>query len=49
MRGAGTHSVTWDGKNQSGTQSAPGVYFCRMVKNGQDTEVKRIVIQKLQH
>jgi hypothetical protein len=46
LRGAGPHSVYWNGKNQTGIQSAPGVYFCRMVQNGREAEVKRIILQK---
>lgn len=34
-RGAGEHSVIWDGTDDSGERSASGVYFCRLEVGGQ--------------
>lgn len=30
--GAGTRSVTWDGRTDTGAHAAPGVYYCRLVR-----------------
>jgi hypothetical protein len=33
---AGSHSITWDGKNGDGTECSPGVYFVRMRVEGRE-------------
>ena len=41
-RSAGRHSLTWDGADDQGRESAPGVYFAR-VKAGVEASTQRIV------
>ncbi len=38
----GSHSVMWDGKDGSGKEAAPGVYFCR-VKSGNSIVSGKII------
>jgi hypothetical protein len=38
----GDHTLVWDGRNESGGQVAPGVYFCRLETGGK-TAVVRLV------
>ncbi|MCD4737563.1 MAG: linear amide C-N hydrolase [Bacteroidales bacterium] len=40
---AGEYSVSWEGVNEQGEKVLPGIYFCRMVSNGQSTAI-RIVL-----
>jgi hypothetical protein len=42
----GMYSVTWEGRNDEGKLMSPGIYFCRLVKNGRGTEVKRMVLHR---
>ena len=44
-RPAGTHAVTWDGRNATGTPVSSGVYFYRMV-SGSFSESRRMVLLK---
>jgi hypothetical protein len=41
----GPHSVTWDGSNSRGEQSAPGIYFCRLSTAGAGQTRKMILIE----
>jgi hypothetical protein len=41
----GRHSVSWDGSNTRGEESAPGIYFCRLSAAGDDQTRKMILIQ----
>lgn len=42
----GIHRVTWDGRNESGTSVASGVYFVRVKRNGSPEAVKKIVLMR---
>jgi hypothetical protein len=42
---AGSHKVTWDGKDSSGRKVASGVYFCRF-KAGESSSVNKMVLLK---
>ena len=42
----GIHRVTWDGRNESGTGVASGVYFVRVKRNGSPEAVKKIVLMR---
>ncbi|MCD4650296.1 MAG: T9SS type A sorting domain-containing protein [Candidatus Cloacimonetes bacterium] len=42
---AGSHSVVWDGKNESGRSVKSGVYFYRM-KSGRYTSTKKMILLK---
>jgi hypothetical protein len=42
---AGTHSVTWDGTDQSGHSAASGVYFFRMTAGGVEKSVKGMLLK----
>jgi beta-glucanase (GH16 family) len=44
-RGEGEHSITWDGRDDSGHAAASGVYFTR-VETGSQTAVKRMLLLK---
>ncbi|MBN2564858.1 MAG: immune inhibitor A, partial [Candidatus Eisenbacteria bacterium] len=44
-RDAGTHTVTWDGRNSRGQELGSGVYFCRMAA-GRFTERRVMVLLK---
>ena len=41
----GRHSVTWDGSNSRGDESAPGIYFCRLSTAGDDQTRKMILVE----
>ena len=43
-RSAGTHSVVWDGKNDSGRAVASGVYVYRLVVGGANMQSRRMVL-----
>lgn len=45
VKEAGTHTVVWNGKDNSGAQVASGVYFYRMT-NGNYTSTKKMVLMK---
>lgn len=40
---AGSHSVTWDGRNNSGSAAASGIYFYRMAAPG-FTRTRKMVL-----
>lgn len=42
----GIHSVSWDGTNDSGILCDPGIYFCRMSKNGRQSVIKKILYHR---
>jgi len=42
---AGSHSVTWDGRDTSGGEAASGVYICRLEAGGA-TAVRKLVLLK---
>ena len=42
---AGTHQVTWDGRDQSGLQVGSGVYFARLISGGQVAEHKMVLLK----
>ncbi|NOR73950.1 MAG: T9SS type A sorting domain-containing protein [Draconibacterium sp.] len=42
----GTHSVVWDGRDENGSLATNGLYFCRIVKNEKETQMKRIIINR---
>ena len=42
----GTHSVSWDGRDENGSMATNGLYFCRVVTNEKETQMKRIVINR---
>jgi len=42
---AGEYSITWDGRNESGAETASGVYFYRLVA-GDFTSVKKMLLVK---
>ncbi|QGY45128.1 T9SS type A sorting domain-containing protein [Maribellus comscasis] len=40
----GLHTVEWNGMNENGTLSSPGIYFCRMLLNGDKAVVKQLIL-----
>jgi len=42
---AGTHQVTWDGRDENGARVARGVYFCRM-NAGEFSATEKVVLLK---
>ena len=42
---AGTHEVTWTGRNESGTPAASGVYFYKL-EAGENSMSRRMVLLK---
>jgi len=40
---AGIHSVTWDGRDDSGKRVASGVYFCRL-KAGNSSQTRKLLL-----
>lgn len=45
-KAAGEYNVNWDGTTDNGGIAQSGVYFCRMLINGERTVVKRIVLNR---
>ncbi len=43
--GAGTHSVSWDGRDESGSAIASGIYFVRLTVGG-ETFTKGVVVRQ---
>jgi hypothetical protein len=41
-RDAGTHAEAWDGRDDSGRDLAPGIYFARLVTD-EVTETRKLV------
>ncbi|HOT98890.1 MAG TPA: T9SS type A sorting domain-containing protein [bacterium] len=44
-RSAGTHSVSWNGKNQAGLQVPTGVYFCQIIAGGARQTLKLFMLR----
>lgn len=42
---AGSHSVTWDGDNESGKEVASGIYFYR-IRAGEFDQVRKMILLK---
>jgi flagellar hook assembly protein FlgD len=42
---AGTHQVTWDGRNDLGAQVGSGIYFYRLTAD-QKTSVRKMVLMR---
>ncbi|WP_167614452.1 T9SS type A sorting domain-containing protein [Maribellus sediminis] len=42
----GKHKVRWSGNLQSGSQATTGIYLCRFIKNGEVSNVKRLIINR---
>ena len=42
---AGTHSVSWDGRDESGNQVSSGIYFYKLIVED-DNEIKKMVLIK---
>jgi len=42
----GTNSVTWQGKDETGTDVASGVYMYRLINNGRCVETKKMMLLK---
>ena len=40
--GAGTHTVTWDGRGDDGRPAPPGLYFCRLTAPGTDLRARML-------
>ncbi len=43
---AGTHQLTWDGKNNNGSEVSSGIYFYRLHANKQFVDMKKMVLLK---
>lgn len=43
---AGTYQLTWDGKNDNGSEISSGIYFYRLVANKQFVDMKKMVFLK---
>ena len=42
----GTHTLNWNGTTENNRLVTPGVYFCRMILDGNPTEVKRLIVNR---
>ncbi|MDX8341436.1 T9SS type A sorting domain-containing protein [Draconibacterium sp. IB214405] len=42
----GTHRITWAGDDLTGATANSGVYLCRFIKDGQVSQVKKIVLKR---
>ncbi|MFH1682074.1 MAG: M14 family zinc carboxypeptidase [Candidatus Eisenbacteria bacterium] len=42
---AGPQAIRWDGRDQSGNESAPGVYFIRLRTGGEEKAVKVVLVR----
>ena len=42
---SGISSVTWDGRNESGRQVGPGVYFLRLTHDGRSVTAKGVLLR----
>ena len=45
MHSRGSYTVTWDGTNDSGTEVASGVYFCRLRARGETQATKLLLLK----
>ena len=43
---AGKHKIRWNGIKENGSPATTGIYLCRFVKNGEVSNVKRLVINR---
>jgi hypothetical protein len=43
---AGSHEVSWDGRNQSGQSVASGVYYAKVFSDGGSSDVMKMVMAK---
>ena len=47
VRGAGRHTVTWDGRDETGRGVSAGVYFARLIADdgaGRQATTQRLVL-----
>jgi flagellar hook assembly protein FlgD len=44
--GAGTHTVIWDGRDESGRRVGRGVYFARLTVNGTSNAQKIVLLDR---
>jgi flagellar hook assembly protein FlgD len=44
LRTSGVHSVTWDGRDESGHDVAAGIYFARLSWNGAPRATERVTV-----
>jgi hypothetical protein len=44
-RTPGTHTATWDGRDEHGALVSSGVYFCRMSANGEDVQAAMVLLK----
>ncbi|WP_346855214.1 T9SS type A sorting domain-containing protein [uncultured Draconibacterium sp.] len=42
----GLHKIVWNGNDLNGSPATSGMYLCRFIKNGEVSEVKRIILNK---
>ena len=42
---AGQHEVIWNGRMTNGERAAAGVYFYRLVVNGEASPTRRLVVR----
>ena len=42
----GTHTVIWNGDNEVGSSATNGIYFCRIIIDGKETQVKRVILHR---
>jgi len=40
----GEHQITWNGSNASGAKAPSGIYLCKFVKDGNTSNVQRIIL-----
>jgi len=45
VRDAGSHSVTWNGRDDSGRGAASGVYLCRLLADGTTSSVRLTLVK----
>jgi flagellar hook assembly protein FlgD len=42
---AGSHAVTWDGRDAEGRTLSSGVYFCRLQAAGQSARLRLLLLK----
>jgi hypothetical protein len=42
---AGTHTATWDGRDDSGAPVSSGVYFCKLSANGETVQGRMVLLK----
>lgn len=45
IRGIGSHSVTWDGRNDNGSKVARGIYFYQLIAGDQKISKKLVILE----